>query len=240
MIIMKNYISKLKIERLQRASLHAKMPSVIVILIFAFLVIGSNDAHAGTIIKSPAYLGLQRGLVGCWSFDGSYTKASDCSGNNKTGTITGATKTSGKIGQALNFDGADDYVDIGTGPTVVNSVSFWTYPETTTEYFVNLTSTTDYIWVNAGTVTATGLSPIIYVDGIVSSTLVANKWQQVIVTTTTSENASNLDIGRTQDANYMEGKIDEVRVYSRALSANEISRLYRIGLGSTINRGASA
>src|SRR3989344_4377479 len=139
------------------------------------LIIASSEANAGTIIRAPAYLGLQRGLVGCWNFDGSYTKVPDCSGKNKTGTITGATKTSGKIGQALNFDGGDDYVDIGTGPTVVNSISFWTYPETTTEYFVNLTSTTDYIWVNAGTVTATGLSSTIYVDGVVSSTLVANK-----------------------------------------------------------------
>ena len=103
-------------------------------------------------------------------------------------------------------------------------------PKTTTEYFLNLTGTTDYIWVNAGTVTATGLiSPTIYVDGVVSSTLVANKWQHVVVTTNTAENASNFDIGRTQDANYMEGRIDDVRLYNHALSADEIKTLHTIG-----------
>jgi hypothetical protein len=95
---------------------------------------------------------------------------------------------------------------------------------------VNLTGTTDYIWVNAGTITATGLtSPTIYVNGAVSSTLLANQWQYVVVTTNTSENASNLDIGRTQDANYMEGSLDDVRVYNRALSADEVKQLYNMG-----------
>ena len=183
---------------------------------------------------------LTNGLVGYWTFDGkdtSWTSATagttrDLSGNNNTGTLTNmsqsTTPAAGKVGQALNFDGVNDYVDRGTGPTVVNSVSFWVYPETTTEYFVNLTGTTDFIWVNAGTVTATGLtSPTIYVDGSVSSTLVTNKWQHVVVTTATSENASNLDLGRTEDANYLQGKLDEVRIYNRALSAAEITQLYQ-------------
>src|SRR3989344_9247261 len=173
--------------------------------------------------KATVTLGLTRttnyiGLVGYWTFDGKNTSwtsdtagtTNDLSGNSNTGTLTNMNRTAntviGKVGQALNFDGVNDYVDRGTGPTVVNTVSFWVYPETTTEYFVNLTGTTDFIWVNAGTVTATGLtSPTIYVDGVVSSTLVANKWQYVTVTSATSENASNLDIGRTEDANYMQG-----------------------------------
>src|SRR3989344_2688938 len=97
------------------------------ILIFAFCI-GAQNASAGTIIKSPAYLGLQNGLVGCWTFDGSYTKAPDCSGNNNTGTLTnGPIKTSGKIGQSLQFDGVNDYVDTNfnfpAGTTV--TVSVW-------------------------------------------------------------------------------------------------------------------
>jgi hypothetical protein len=132
--------------------------------------------------------------------------------------------------RTYSFTAATPYTDIGTGPTSVKTVSFWVYPKTTTEYFVNLTSTTDYIWASSGTVTVTGFSsPMIYVDGVQTSTLVANKWQHITVTTETAENASNLDIGRTLDADYMRGKIDDVRVYTRALSADEIKRLYKIG-----------
>jgi hypothetical protein len=53
------------------------------------------------------------GLVGYWKFDeGSGNTASDSSGNNNTGTIYGPTWDTGKIGQALKFDGTDDYVSI--------------------------------------------------------------------------------------------------------------------------------
>src|SRR3989344_3676813 len=54
------------------------------------------------------------GLVGYWTFDeGTGATASDSSGNNNTGTLTnGPTWTTGKIGQALSFDGVDDYVNI--------------------------------------------------------------------------------------------------------------------------------
>lgn len=48
--------------------------------------------------------------------------------------------------QGAPIDGGDDFADIGAGPASVNTVSFWVYPKTTTEYFINLTGTTDYIW----------------------------------------------------------------------------------------------
>ena len=177
---------------------------------------------------------LDKGLVGHWTFDGadiSGTRAKDRSGNVNHGTLTnGPKQIIGRIGQALGFDGTNDYIDVGTGPTSVNTISFWAYPQSTTGYFVNLTSTTDYIWADSGTVTATGLtSPTIYVNGVVSSTIVANQWQFVTVTTNTSENASNLDIARTADTNYFQGNLDDVRVYNRALSAAEINKLYQMG-----------
>ena len=37
----------------------------------------------------------------------------DYSGNNNDGTIIGASWTTGKFGNALSFDGIDDYVDSG-------------------------------------------------------------------------------------------------------------------------------
>ncbi len=200
--------------------------------------IGGKVANTNIAISPTNY--LTSDLVGYWTMDGSKVNwatgaVTDSSGRGNTGYIknmaTSTAVAAGKIGQALSFDGTDDYVDIGTGPTVVNTVAFWVYPTATTNYFTNITGTAKYIWANTGTVTATGFTaaPTIYVNGQVSSTIVANQWQFITLVTTTAENASNLDIGRTQDANYMSGKIDEVRVYNRALSVNEISQLYNAG-----------
>ena len=210
-----------------------KLKTIIVAVIFLLSL--PTISEATTINKPSNFLALNTGLVGWWTFDGPkmLTNVADSSGQGNNGYLQGQTSTTtvpGKLGQALSFDGSNDYVDRGTGPTSVNTIAFWVYSKTTTEYFINLTSTTDYIWLNAGTVTATGLvDPTIYVNGVVSSTLSANQWQHVVVTTGTAENASNFDIGRTQDANYLEGNIDDVRVYSRALSAGEIQQLYNMG-----------
>ena len=78
--------------------------------------------------------------------------------------------------------------------------------------------------------TATGVtSPTIYVNAAVSSVITAGVWYHVVVVTNTAVNASNFDIGRTADANYLGGTIDDVRIYNRALSAEEVKRLYNIG-----------
>ena len=124
-----NKTKELRISKSQvlSYSLSAYLLSVIccLLIVISFLFI-PHSAHAGTIIKAPAYLGLNRGLVGCWTFDGAYTKAQDCSGNNNTGTLTGGpTKVQGKVGQALSFDGVDDYVEGSANlplPVTVNAI----------------------------------------------------------------------------------------------------------------------
>lgn len=78
---------------------------------------------------------LASGLVGHWTFDGKYlstTTATDASGQGNNGTLTGGPRpTFGRLGQALQVDGVDDYVDFGvsSGSLLVNtnfSVAFWT------------------------------------------------------------------------------------------------------------------
>jgi hypothetical protein len=169
--------------------------------------------------------------VGEWKFDEKEgTTAFDTSGNGNNGTLTnGPVWDRGKFGGALSFNGSNSYVDIGVGPSSVKTLSFWAYPETSTEYFMNLTSNTDYVWSNSGTVTASGISATIYVDGRVSNSLVANKWQHITITSSTAENASNLDFGRTQDANYMQGKIDQVRFYDYVRTPAQIAWEYNKG-----------
>jgi hypothetical protein len=82
---------------------------------------------------------LESGLVGHWTFDGPdlTDRVYDRSGNGNNGYfISGATssaKVIGKLGQALQFDGVDDYVlestadPIGSGAV---TISAWIYPRT--------------------------------------------------------------------------------------------------------------
>jgi Concanavalin A-like lectin/glucanases superfamily/NHL repeat len=54
-------------------------------------------------------------LVGYWPLDeGSGTTTADLSGNNNTGTLIGASWTTGKVNNALSFNGTNNYVNVGT------------------------------------------------------------------------------------------------------------------------------
>ena len=176
--------------------------------------------------------------VGYWKLDDAGTTQSDSSSNGNDGTeISSPTTVPGFAGNALALNGSSQYVSVGTGPTSVKTASFWVKPTTTTEYLLNFTGSTDYIWANAGTVTATGwASPTIYVNGEVSSTIRAGAWQHVMVTSDTAENASSFEIGRTTSSDYLEGSIDEVLLSSSALSAENAATLYRAGRDHRIHQ----
>ena len=72
----------------------------------------SVSASATTFVGTPL---PAIGLISYWRFDdGIGTIASDSSGNGNTGNLmSGTTWATGKLGDALSFDGQDDYVDIG-------------------------------------------------------------------------------------------------------------------------------
>ncbi len=70
-----------------------------------------------------------QGLVGYWNLDeGTGTVALDLSGNNNNGGWSGTTPyyAGGKVGGGGMFDGASDYVNLGTGITFSSS-SPWTF-----------------------------------------------------------------------------------------------------------------
>ena len=170
--------------------------------------------------------------VGEWKFDEKTGgSVNDTSGNGKLGTWngTGTHWDRGEYGSAGSFNGSDDYVDIGAGPSTVKTVSFWAYPASTTEYFVDLNGSA-YVWANAGTVNAQGFAtPTIYVNGKASSTVTANTWQYISVTTASGLNASDLDIGRLEGTDYFQGKIDQVTLYDYARTPAQIAWDYNHG-----------
>lgn len=202
--------------------------------ITALLNIGS--AKFGISPTKP----LQSGLVGWWTMDGNdtvWTSATaattlDKSGNGKTGTLTNMNQAlapvPGKTGQGLNFDGVDEYVTAGNVSSSVKTVSFWMKTTNTTKKIIDLNATAT-IETSGGTITANNFtSPTIYVNGAVSSTITANTWYHVAITTDTAINANAVDIGRISTG-YFPGVIDDVRLYNRALSAGEITQLYNLG-----------
>jgi hypothetical protein len=152
---------------------------------------------------------------------------------NSGQALTDGNKQIGVKGNnSLSFDGTDDYVDVGAGPNSVQTVEFWTYPASTTEYFIDLDGGTHYIWANAGTLTATGFATTIRINGVETTTIESGKWQHVSVSTGTAFDASNITIGKS-NANYLGGKLDEIRLWSDERDEAEIrGNMHRELLGN--------
>ncbi len=108
-----------------------------ILVVLGLLAVGYwyFSVRASTTVQNSQNGNLTTGLVGVWSFDGadiSGTTAYDRSGNANNGTLTnGPAVAPGRIGQALNFDGTDDYVEIApvaglpAFSDTTHSVAFW-------------------------------------------------------------------------------------------------------------------
>jgi hypothetical protein len=253
-------------------------------------------AQAGYIVNAPKYLGLERGLVGYWSFDGkdiAGVHAYDASGTGNRGVLSGPVRTAGKLGQALQFDGSNDYVDLLSPASLdnipVKTVSAWIYPKTVGQnnngYILHKSANTGFgwsfnicsqgdgdghcqgevldrslVWSHSFTTqTGTWMTP--------NNSITLNQWQHVLVVydrtsiandpriyingvqQTLLERTSPSGSPRDESANKLilgngdypffditfDGTIDDVRIYNRALSQDEIKRLYKIGGTARIN-----
>lgn len=221
---------------------------------------------------------LNQGLVGYWSFDeGSGTIAHDSSGYGNDGSIYGATWTNGVSGDALSFDGIDDYVEIVDANDLdLNkfSIHFWIKapPRTTGYWGTVLVKGVEYTSENYGAFLGDGigtdLNKIRYqftkgggccenykiLDSL--SDFADNSWHHFIGTydgsnmkiyrdgildcslamdITPDINDYKLTIGMRLDeylsnSDFLNGIIDEVRIYNRALSESEIQQLYDQGV----------
>lgn len=199
------------------------------------------------------------GLVGWWPLHRINADAVDLSGNGNDGTISGAVRgVAGRGGlQAYSFDNTDDYINIGTAydPTGENSftLSAWakwdgndgnvdilhlgsfetiifvnnsqqwaTYIHDGTDAHIPSTSYTASadVWRHiAGVYNGTDL--ILYVDAVEEASESSPSPR---------DNGTGGYIGaKDSTTRHWGGQICDVRIYDRALSSAEITRLYEWG-----------
>jgi hypothetical protein len=196
---------------------------------------------------------LADGLVGYWTFDGKDTTAStatDRSGNGNIGTITGATPTIGKIGQALRFK-SNEHISISPAlnSTNIYTTSAWVRINGTTPDGYQCILSQDYNnnILCYGDSEKKFLAYANYTALYTDNTYPTGKWYHVSVVhnpttqyiyvdgvlagTSSNTNASSLQyIGSAENTvETLNGDLDEVRIYNRALSAAEVKQLYLMG-----------
>jgi hypothetical protein len=192
------------------------------------------------------------GLVAWWRFnEGSGTVAIDSSGNGYNGTINGATYVAGNFGQALNFAG-NAYVEIDNIPLPFStpySVSVWVNPSAYANMFL-FGRENDVNWYvefgSGGTINDFATGPGL--DWNPNVPYVTGQWQYFVFvfdgtnktvyangalaasTTQTSTAGTGMYVGRYggYTSGEFQGVVDNVQIYSRALSATEIAANYQV------------
>lgn len=242
---------------------------------------GAGGAKTG-VAPSNDTLSATGALVGHWTFDGKnmISNVADSSGEGNHGMLVGqmATTTApGRIGQALVFDGVNDFVELGQvllDITIPVTISLWVKPNTIVGVKVLFHSNTpntnccNYrgVWL---TMNANNTIAVNYGSGTgaassgrrsKSSTaaIIDGEWTHVVAVVRGATDMTiyfnNVDaggsysgtggalqiaddpawtarIGRAEQGSvaYYSGLMDDVRFYDRALSAEEVARLYVAG-----------
>ena len=205
------------------------------------------------LLSGAAWAQSDTGLVALWNFDeGKGDLARDSSGNDHDGKIHGATFVRRGNGHALYFDGINDYVDCGNKPDFnmreAVTLSAWVYPEAlpsrepaiamngwTGNYGLTFYKDGRCYWYASGRArvhlgigvwhhvvgTWDGKTVKLYLDGRIRVSKPSKGGLRL--------NGKNFMIGRQPNTgHFFKGMIDEVRLYSRALSESEIASAYKM------------
>jgi chitodextrinase len=212
----------------------------------------SNTSARATTGASTDLCAPPTGLVAAYSFDqGTGTTLDDASGHGHSGTISGATWTTGHSGTALSFSGSNASVDLGSLGTFYQSgftLEAWVKKQDATRKNTAIVGS----WNGGG--------PMLWVDHLVGhyeltvgsnssnyldsgQAPVGGQWQHIAATydgTTAryyidgvqvaSRAASNIGSSDTwrigaygaSPGGFFDGLIDDVRVYDHALTTGEV------------------
>jgi len=201
---------------------------------------------------------VSQGLVGYWSMDERYgTSTADLSGNGNDGMMVGGMATTswatGKIGGALKFDGVNDYVQVPTisfADQTEWAVELWAKPAVQEDWkpFLSSSGSFEYLMYHNNP------AGIWFRDAngnyfSVSLPSFGGVWDHIVVSVNSSRNmkvyrngqymgvmtpgSTKVDFieigGKSSSSYYFNGLIDEVRIYNRALSADEVRYHYNQG-----------
>ena len=197
--------------------------------------------------------------MAAYSFDeGSGAVVDDASGNNNTGTIVGASWTTGQYGSGLLFDGANDYLQVASSQTLNMTdeitIEAWIssptgsgwdcifskgyYSEAYSLFLENGNEIGFYLAGNeimtGATIPSNSLTHVaLTYDG--SQVIAYVNGLEVYSVTLTGPIATSpnpLYIGQMSAGDQFSGTIDEVRIYDRALTATEIQTDMNSPVGS--------
>jgi len=216
------------------------------------------------------------GLTGWWTMDGkdvdwssSSGQIKDNSGDGNDGTTNGGmtndqSAAEGRVGQALSFDGSDDYIDVGGADfydlTAPFSVSGWVNIHkdlSENDVFGKYNDGNGWIFRKYNNVLQ------LWFDGNGHASKAynppTNEWEHwgatwdgsqvkyyvngalfdsVSTTDTVKSSGNTLKLGQRGDRsndNDFDGTIDDARIYNQTLTANEIQRIYNATRPSPIN-----
>jgi hypothetical protein len=227
-----------------------KLSILLIIGIFGILSV-SNQTSPATAEVYP------EGLISYWKFDeGRGTVATDSVGGND-GTIFGSTWTAGQVGNALSFDPLTaDHIVVNHDSslnTVDMTFELWVNPNSnelpstfllnkytlSTGFFVRgITGNKWLFHLNGWTVSTTSdiaVSDWVHLAGTYDGSylrIYVNGVNENSVPKTGLENNNIMDllIGSSDGGAYFDGTMDEIALYNRALTSEEIEQHYENGL----------
>ena len=209
------------------------------------------------------------GLVAAYGFEESSQESTfDSSGHENTGIITGATRTSGKFGNPLNFDGASNSVKVNASASLNVSSAMtseaWVYPTVdqggwrsiihreVVAYWLHASSDSGDLrpatggtfggntnWFRApNRIPANSWTHLASTyDGsvlrlFVNAALVASR---SVIGPIETNNSPLWIGGNSPFGEYFKGRIDEIRVYNRALNQSEIQNDMNTAVGPALS-----
>ena len=225
-----------------------------VVILFVFVILSLALVVTAQVASQCVLPNLY--MISWWPGEGN---ANDIYGIFPGTLIGGTTFASGKVGQAFSLDGVNDYFNTSYNPTHPDiTIDAWVKPNSVSSGSITVYAWMDglyaysdilyivngklrfYMW-DGGPKTVESITTLvpgnwyhvagtwfggnemkIYVNGVIEGTLsnVGGRWA----------GGNRFLVGKNNGlAGYFNGLIDEVHVYNRVLSANDIKAIYNAG-----------
>ncbi|MBT4532145.1 LamG domain-containing protein, partial [archaeon] len=199
------------------------------------------------------FIDFDNSLVSWWRMDdvnGSGDVVDYTGRNNGSAEGDALINSTGKMGDGLHLDGTGDYVDVGSFSHTIRTISAWVKPSSLASYpMIVARAQGDFDF--AASLNGNGIPYAYNTDTTQSlywdTTLQVGTWYHLVLTVDSTlgakgylngllegnnsnivslPNTENLYIGKRADGYNFNGSIDDVMIFNRSLSADEIVGLY--------------